>query len=70
MFQLLTIYFLFYCVGQNVWLVNVLFSKIVGKHEKCVFYFYLKPNAHFGQPNIYLLAVLFSLWDLSPLTRD
>ena len=46
--------------------MNVLFNNIVGKHEKCVFYFYLKLNEHFGQPNIYLFAVPCGLWDLIP----
>jgi len=34
-----------------VWLVNTLFNKVLAENEKYVFYFYLKPNEHFGQPN-------------------
>ena len=32
--------------------MNVLFNKVLGENEKCVFYLYLKPNELFGQPNI------------------
>ena len=31
-------------------LVNTLFSKVLHENEKCVFYFYLKPNELFGRP--------------------
>ena len=37
-----------------VWLVNMLFNKVLGENEKCVFYFYLKPTALFGPSNIYV----------------
>ena len=36
--------------------VNTLFSKVLGENEKCVFYFYLKLNEVFGQPNIKLIT--------------
>ena len=35
--------------------MNTLFNKVLGENEKCVFYFYLKTEALFGQPNIYVL---------------
>ena len=34
-----------------VQLMNMLFHKVLGENEKCVFYFYLKLNELFGQPN-------------------
>lgn len=34
-----------------VWFVNTLFNKVLAENEKYIFYFYLKPNEHFGQPN-------------------
>ena len=48
--------FLFHCLtiglAKNfVQLVNTLVNKIFGENEKCVFYFYLKPNELFGQSN-------------------
>ena len=34
-----------------IWLVNTLFNKVLAENEKYVFYFYLKPNKRFDQPN-------------------
>ena len=34
-----------------VWLVNTLFNKVLHENEKRAFYFYLKLNELFGQPN-------------------
>ena len=43
-----------------VWLVNILFNKMLGENENCVFYFYLKPNELFGQPNsLHLVRILW-----------
>ena len=33
-------------------LINMLFNKVLGENEKCVFYFSLKLNELFGQPNM------------------
>ena len=32
-------------------MVNILFSKVIGENEKCIFYVYLKTKRAFGQPN-------------------
>ena len=43
-------------------MVNMLFNKVLGENEKCVFYFYLKkPKELFGQPNteFNLLGIFF-----------
>ena len=34
-----------------VQVVHILFSTALDEYEKCVFYFYLKPNEFFGQLN-------------------
>ena len=36
-----------------VWLRNTWFNTVLGENEKCVFYFCLKPNELFGQPNTF-----------------
>ena len=38
--------------------MKTLFNKVLGENEKCVFYFYLKPNELFGQPNTLSFAVV------------
>ena len=47
-------------IGRRQWnkTVNMLFNKVLGENEKCVFYFYLKkPKALFGSPNTMLTLV-------------
>ena len=38
--------------------MNTLFNKVLGENERRVFYFYLKPNELFDQPNIWEGTVL------------
>ena len=55
------------CECQKVHLVNKRYSiqflvkMEKKKKEKCVLYFYLKPDEHFSQPNTSLLVLYFSL---------
>ena len=48
-----------------VQLVNMLFSKVLCENEKCVFYFYLKPNELFSQPNTYVFSSVNIMYRLS-----
>ena len=50
-----------------VQVVNILFNTVLDENEKCVFYFYLKPNEFFGQLNI-SLDFYFVFCNISSLT--
>ena len=41
---------------------NIQINKVIGKNEKCVFYFMEKLNRLFGQPNINLIMQLVKNW--------
>ena len=66
--------------GRRSWnkTVSMLFNKVIGENEKCVFYFYLKTKQLFGQHKThssqYVLrqpvTVYFPHWHLSGVLRN